>query len=108
MVDNRRWPRVRQSGVDCSVVGCTNDCVSNDLCAKHSMRLHRLTEKGKAYVRRYNKQYKRPEIDKTCIRCKKSFVTARKTQELCSECSPEFSVLYALRKFRAKQAAKVG
>ncbi len=85
MVDTRRWPRVRQRGVDCSVAGCSGDRVSNDFCAKHNMRRHRRTEKGAASVKAYNKRYKRPDIEKVC-KCGEVFVTARANQERCGEC----------------------
>lgn len=83
--DNRRWPRVRQ--LNCKVDGCEGKAVSNDLCSKHNMSNYRKTDKGKAYVKEYNKRFKRPDIDKVCKSCGDGFITARKTQELCSKCS---------------------
>ena len=50
-------------------------------------RRWRLTEKGRACLVRGNLRHKRPDIEKVCIHCKKDFVTARKSQELCSGCS---------------------
>lgn len=79
--------RPRQKGVECSVEGCTDWCVSNDLCPKHNMRERRKQEKYKAYTREYNKRYKRPDIKKVCDICYTIFVTARESQVVCSECS---------------------
>ncbi len=98
MIDSRRWPRVSQKTASCRVEGCKDICVGNDLCAKHNMARHRLTEKGKAYVKKYNERYKRPDINKVCIHCKKDFVSARVSQELCSECSPKQSRIRGLAK----------
>ncbi len=106
-MDSDRPFRPRQKGVECSVEGCTGWCVSNDLCSKHNMRKYRLTEKGRAQVKAYNKRFKRPDIDKVCIRCKKGFVTARKDQELCGECSSVASAYYAQKKYRAKNLQEV-
>ena len=78
--------RPKQKGVECSVDGCTDWCVSNDLCAKHNMRERRKQEKYKAYVREYNKRYKRPSVEKIC-KCGLRFETARKNQVKCSACS---------------------
>lgn len=103
MIDSRRWPRVSQKTADCRVEGCKDSCVGNDLCAKHGMARHRLTEKGRAQIKRYNKRYKRPDIDKECIHCKKMFVTAREAQELCGGCSKMHSAYYATKKFREKK-----
>lgn len=102
MADNRRWPRVRQRGIECSVEGCTGGCVGNDLCAKHNMAKHRLTAKGMAQVKEYNKRYKCPDVNKVCVHCKKGFVTARKSQELCNGCSPTAGAYIATKKYRAK------
>ena len=37
MLVKKRGFRPRQKGVACSVEGCTDWCVSNDLCPKHNM-----------------------------------------------------------------------
>ncbi len=92
--------RPRQKGVACSIEGCDNWCVSNDLCSKHNMARHRLTEKGRAYVKKYNERYKQPDIKKACIECGGGFVTAKKSQELCSECSPKVGAYIATKKYR--------
>ncbi len=45
--------RPRQKGVDCSVEGCSEWCVSNDLCSKHNMALSRYgSVDGKAAVKK--------------------------------------------------------
>lgn len=90
--------RPRQKGVPCSIDGCDDWCVSNDLCPKHNMRERRKQEKYKAYTREYNKKYKRPDIDKVCELCGAKFVTARESQTLCSECSGSGKANYLIQK----------
>lgn len=99
--------RKKQRGIACSVEGCNNWCVSNDLCAKHSMRERRKQEKYKAYIRKYNKNYKRPDIQKSCILCGVEFTTARINQGLCSDCSGSNKGNYlAQKRHRAKYKIK--
>ena len=74
--------------------------------AKCRMRRWRRTEKGRACVVRGNKKHKRPDVDKVCIHCKKDFITGRKTQELCSECSPKQCRIRANARYRAKNLEK--
>lgn len=100
MVESERGFRPRQKGVECSVDGCTDWCVSLDLCGKHRVQVWRKTLKGKAYTKEYNKRYKRPDIDKICEHCKGEFVTARKLQWLCGECSEKYSVFYSQKRHR--------
>ncbi len=100
--------RPRQKGLDCVVDGCTEWRVSNDLCSKHNMARHRATEKGKAYVKEYNKRYKRPDIKKVCGICGGGFVTARENQELCGECSGSPAGNYkAQERYRKSNIEKV-
>ena len=82
-----RGKRKRQKGVICSVEGCDAWCVSNGLCSKHNMRERRKQEKYKAYIKEYNKKYKRTVKDKVCELCGGDFVTAREEQVFCSGCS---------------------
>ncbi len=98
MIEIEREFRPKQKGVECSIEGCAGWCVSNDLCAKHSMQRYRATEKGRAYVREYNKRYKRPDINKICGLCKIEFVTARVEQWLCGECSGSGKANYLTQK----------
>lgn len=108
MVDNRRWPRVRQADVKCKIEGCDDLCVGNDLCSKHSMQAYRRTEKGRAYVIEYNKRYKRPVINKVCEICKGEYTTARLTQMLCGDCSGSKKAKYlALKQYRKRNIEKV-
>lgn len=94
--------RKRQKGIECGVDGCTDWCVGNDLCAKHNQARHRKTEKGKAYTKKYNERYKRPELNRVCIHCKVEFVTTRVNQDLCSACSKKVGVRYAQKRYKAK------
>ena len=95
--------RPRQKGVKCSTKGCDNWCVSNDLCSKCNMRRRREQGKHRTYDREYNKRYKRPEINKVCKLCKEDFITARKEQFLCSNCSGGNEAKYdAQKRHRAK------
>jgi hypothetical protein len=98
--------RLLQKQKVCSVEGCEGMCISNDLCARHGQARHRATEKGKAYVKEYNKRYKRPDISKVCIHCSESFVTARVNQELCSKCSPVVGLYKSQKRYREKQKAE--
>ncbi len=108
MADVRRWPRVRQAGVECSVEGCEGDSVSNNLCSKHNMARYRATEKGRAYVREYNKRYKRPDIDKICELCGIGFITAKESQKFCSKCSGGGEAVYLnYKKYRDANRKKV-
>ncbi len=94
--------RPKQFGVECSIAGCAEWCVSRDLCAKHRMQLYRKTVKSKAYTKEYNKRYKRKDINKLCVHCQKPFVTARRSQELCSVCSVKYGGYLAQVECRAK------
>lgn len=107
--DNERGFRPRQKGIDCSVDGCTEGCVSNDLCPKHSMqKLRRSNKKYRDYITNYNKRYKHDDVDKVCELCKKDFVTARKNQYLCSNCSGSNKGKYETqKKYRTVNAKKV-
>ncbi len=67
--------RPQQKGVQCSIEGCTNWCVSNDLCAKHNMSMHR-----------YGYPLGKPGIKKICKNCGKRF---RNKYERTEYCSPE-------------------
>lgn len=71
------------------------------------MRAWRRTEKGMACVVRSNAKVKRPDIDKVCGKCKKSFVTARESQVLCSICSPKYSAYESQKKYRKNNVEKV-
>lgn len=73
--------------------------------ARERMRRWRETEKGKAYMKRYNLRYKRPDMVKNCVWCDVEFVTARKSQECCSECSRGGG--YAQKKYRQANKQKV-
>lgn len=87
MLVKERGFRPKQKGVNCSEPGCTAWCVSNDLCPKHNMAKYRATVKGIAATKKYNQRVKRPDIDKACGLCGVAFVTARKEQDYCSDCS---------------------
>ena len=71
------------------------------------MRKVRGTEKGRAYVKEYNKRYKRVDIEKVCSGCQGDFITARKDQELCSICSVSYGACIAQKKYRAGNGKKV-
>lgn len=100
MIESVRGFRPRQKGVECGVAGCTDWCVSNDLCAKHQMRARRKTVEGRAYTKEYNKRYRRSGLNKVCEHCKGGFVTARKAQRLCGECSKKYSASYSQKRRR--------
>lgn len=56
--------------------------------ARCRMRKYRRSEKGKLYVRSYNREnYKRPGTVKRCALCDEEFTTARRAQLLCGVCS---------------------
>ena len=74
---------------------------------KCRVRRWRKTEKGKACVVRGNEKHKRPGIDKVCIHCGRDFITAKVSQELCSECSPGQSAIRAFARYREKNIEKV-
>ncbi|MGR3302306.1 MAG: hypothetical protein ACUZ8I_07355 [Candidatus Scalindua sp.] len=38
---NKRGFRPRQKGVECSIPGCSDWCVSNDMCPRHNMAMYR-------------------------------------------------------------------
>ncbi len=95
--------RKRQKGIECGVDGCDNWCVSNGLCSKHYMAQRRSVEGGRAYDRKYNKRYKRPDVKKVCV-CGVEFTTARVNQVDCSDCSGGYQ---SQRRHRAKSPEKV-
>jgi len=100
--------RRKQKGVVCSIMGCDNWCVSNNLCAKHNMQERRKQESYKNYIKQYNKRYKRPDINKVCDVCQAVFVTARASQNLCSTCSGSSKGNYAAqKKHRASHPERV-
>ncbi len=103
--DCKRGYRPVQRGLDCSVVGCDNKCVSNDMCPKHNMAHYRATVKSaREYTKRYNRRYKRPDVNKVCRNCGRLYVTARTGQYLCSECSGSKAGAYeAQKRHRAKR-----
>ncbi len=70
-------------------------------------RRWRRTEKGRACLVRGNLRHKRPDVEKVCIHCKKDFVTARLSQELCRGCSPSQSRIRANARYRVKNIDKV-
>ncbi len=65
--------RPRQKGVTCSVEGCKNWCVSNDLCQNHNMA-----------VRRYGSTSGKPAKSKICKGCNKEFAHKYEITEYCS------------------------
>ena len=73
MVDNRRWPRVRQKEVECSVDSCKDTCVGNDLCSKHNMALYR-----------YGNATGKQKIKKICIVCGIEFENKYEITRYCS------------------------
>ncbi|KKM65013.1 hypothetical protein LCGC14_1495510 [marine sediment metagenome] len=101
MVDNRRWPRVRQKEVECSVDGCKDTCVGNDLCSKHNMALYR-----------YGNATGKPKIKKICIACGSEFENKYEITQYCSnKCyrsTPESKVkaYQAIKKNRTKYPQK--
>lgn len=75
-LSGRRYPIVPQRGRKCSVDGCTNWMVSNDLCNNHVMAL-----------RRYNNVSGKLAKRKVCPVCKETFESKRDDKEYCSpEC----------------------
>lgn len=105
-MESVRGFRPRQKGVECSVEGCLDWCVSLDLCGKHRAQVWRKTLKGQVYTKEYNKRYKRPDIDKVCGHCKEVFVTARKAQVLCSGCSKSHQPSYSQKASRKRNPEK--
>ncbi len=95
MSSKERGFRPKQKGVECSVEGCTDWCISNDMCPRHNMAVWRRTEKGKASVKRFNDKRRRDSITKECRHCGGEFVTARKAQGLCSACSKSHGSRYS-------------
>lgn len=70
--------RKKQKGKQCSVRGCTEWCVCNDLCPKHNMALHR-----------YGSPLGKKPIKKVCKnkKCRKKFSNKLERTEYCSpEC----------------------
>lgn len=65
--------RPRQKGVECKVDGCTNWCVSNDMCANHNMALHR-----------YGSIHGKPKKKHVCKGCGKEFEHKYDRTEYCS------------------------
>ncbi len=70
---NRRWPRVAQKGVGCSVAGCDNWRTSNDLCSKHNMA-----------KRRYGSIYGKPLVLRICKGCGKEFKSKKDDADYCN------------------------
>lgn len=78
MTDKRRWPRVSQRDKKCEVRGCLDECVSNDMCARHNMAMHR-----------YGSPLGKKPVKKVCKnrRCRKRFSHKLEKTEYCSpEC----------------------
>lgn len=72
----KRPYRKKQKGVKCSVKGgCPDRCVSNHLCAKHNMALHR-----------YGNPLGKVPIKKICKnkKCRKKFSNKLERTEYCS------------------------
>lgn len=65
--------RPRQSGVPCSVEGCGNTCVSNDMCISHNMALHR-----------YGSVHGKPAVKKICKACGEEFEHKYDVAEYCN------------------------
>lgn len=82
--------RLRQKGVECSVEGCGNWCVSMDLCSKH----------GNAF-RRYGNVLGKEAIGRECIVCGVIFKSIR---DVARYCSPGCGRVY--NKDRAYEATK--
>ncbi len=74
-VSNDRGFRPRQKGVACSVEGCDNWCVSNDLCPKHNMAMSR-----------YGSTLGKPAVKKVCKGCGKVF---EHKYDVTGYCRPE-------------------
>ena len=95
--DHRRFPRVKQKGVECSVEGCTDWCVGRDLCPKHNMALYR-----------YGSVDGKPKTKKICVVCGKEFKHKYDITKYCSpkcyQSTPEYKAkLYeGVKKHRAK------
>ncbi len=53
--------------------------------SKCRQRRYRKGAKGKANVLKFNAAVKRPDIKKVCEVCSENFMTARKSQRVCSE-----------------------
>ncbi len=66
--------RNRQKGVLCSVDGCDDWCVGNDLCQKHNQALHR-----------YGSVYGKEETDRDCEWCGKVFRSKYDSAVYCSD-----------------------
>lgn len=102
-MDNRRWPRVRQKGVKCSVEGCEDWCVGNDLCARHN-----------AALRRYGSVHGKPYIEKECDFCGNIFKTklerARYCSKKCYNSVPEVrkKCYEAVKRYRLRKLNKTG
>lgn len=92
--------RQRQKGKKCKVKGCYHWCVSNDLCAKHNMALHR-----------YGNPLGKVPIKKVCknVKCRKKFRNKiERTEYCCPACyksTPEYKKKRsdALKKYRKGQ-----
>ncbi len=69
--------------------------------ARCRMRKRRATDAGKAYVKEYNKRYKRSGVSKVCCFCGEVFVTARLNQVLCSGCSKSKGAFIVQSKYRS-------
>ncbi len=101
MPDNRRWPRVKQKGVRCTVKGCKDYCVGNDLCSKHNMSLHR-----------YGNPNGKPKVKLICVQCGSEFEHKYENTKYCSyKCyrsTPKYkAIMYqAVKKNRAKYPEK--
>lgn len=93
--------------VECGVKFEAKTMFATVCSPKCSMRRYRKTEKGKAQVLRFNKNVKRPAIDKVCVGCNDPFVTARVNQALCRECSPVVGAYNAQKKYRERNLEKI-
>lgn len=94
---SKRKFRKQQKGKDCSIQGCKDSCVSNDMCPKHNMAKHR-----------YGNPLGKPPIKKVCKnkKCRKRFSNKLERTDYCSpECykaTPEHKRMRrdAVRKWR--------
>ena len=72
-----------------------------DTAKRCRQRAHRKTEEGKAYVKNYNKRYKREDLNLKCDVCGCTFVSARKNRYVCDkeECRKAAAVIAKKRMF---------
>ncbi len=65
----------QQQGIECSIEGCADECVCNDLCHNHNMARYR-----------YGDPMGKPEKTRRCKKCKKPFSHKSDSVKMCDSC----------------------